>query len=335
MKNNKPFDEIFNLLTASHDEVVGLKGGVLAIGNFDGVHKGHGVVLETALNLAAAQSEPHKAVAMTFEPHPRTVFKPDAPVFRLTPRPEKSRLLAAMGLDGMVIVPFDHEFSQMTAEGFVQDLLIEKLAVSHVVVGYDFHFGRARQGSPEFLMEMGTAHGFGVSVVPAQKNDDGALVYSSSATRNCLAEGNIELANDILGYRYFVSGEVVHGRKEGRELGYPTANMALEGNNELKHGIYAVQLRVDGKVLDGVASFGRRPMFDNGPPLLETYLFDFDGDLYGKTVEVAFFKYLRGEEAFDSMQDLLDQMAIDCDNARQVLQNAEILSSIDRGLNGE
>ena len=335
MKNNNPFDEVFNLLTASHDDVARLKGGVLAIGNFDGVHKGHRVVLETALNLAASQGEQSKAVAMTFEPHPRTVFKPDAPVFRLTPRQEKSRLLTAMGLDGVVIVPFDHEFSQMAAEDFVQDLLIEKLAVSHVVVGYDFHFGKARQGSPEFLMEMGKANGFAVSVVPAQKDEEGALVYSSSAIRGCLAEGNIELANDILGYRYFVSGEVVHGRKEGREIGYPTANMALAPNNELKHGIYAVQLRVDGKVMDGVASFGRRPMFDNGPPLLETYVFDFDGDLYGKTVEVAFFKYLRGEEAFDSLQGLLDQMAIDCDNARETLQNAEILSSIERGLIGE
>ena len=335
MKNNKPFVQVLNLLTAAQDQVAGLRGGVLAIGNFDGVHKGHRVVLETALNLAAAQGRQCKAVAMTFEPHPRTVFKPDAPVFRLTPRHEKSRLMAAMGLDGVVITPFNHDFSQMEAEDFVRSLLIEKLAVSHVVVGYDFHFGRARQGSPEFLMEMGKAHGFAVSVVPAQKNNEGALVYSSSATRACLAEGNIELANDILGYHYFVAGEVVHGRKEGRELGYPTANMALEPNNELKHGIYAIQLRVDGKVMDGVASFGRRPMFDNGPPLLETYVFDFDGDLYGKNAEVAFFKFLRGEEAFDSLQGLLDQMAIDCENAREVLQNVENLSSIDRGLNSE
>ncbi|MEP1443116.1 MAG: bifunctional riboflavin kinase/FAD synthetase [Hyphomicrobiales bacterium] len=335
MKNNKPFVQVLNLLTAADDQFSGLKGGVLAIGNFDGVHKGHRVVLETALNLAATQGGQCKAIAMTFEPHPRTVFKPDAPVFRLTPRHEKSRLMAAMGLDGVVVTPFDHDFSQMEAEDFVCNLLIEKLAVSHVVVGYDFHFGRARQGSPEFLMEMGKAHGFAVSVIPAQKNDEGALVYSSSATRDCLAKGNIELANDILGYHYFVAGEVVHGRKEGRELGYPTANMALEANSELKHGIYAVQLRVDGKVMDGVASFGRRPMFDNGPPLLETYVFDFDGDLYGKNVEVAFFKYLRGEEAFDSLQALLDQMAIDCENAREVLQNAEILSSIDQSLNGE
>lgn len=335
MKNKKPFDQVLDLLTASTEQVAGLKGCVLAIGNFDGVHKGHCVVLETALNLAAAQGSQCKAVAMTFEPHPRTVFNPDVPVFRLTPRQEKSRLMAVLGLDGVVVTPFNHDFSQMTAEDFVQDLLIEKLAVSHVVVGYDFHFGKARQGSPEFLMEMGKANGFAVSVVPAQKDEKGALVYSSSATRTCLAEGNIELANDILGYHYFVSGEVVHGRKEGRELGYPTANMALAPNNELKHGIYAVQLRVDDEVMDAVASFGRRPMFDNGPPLLETYVFDFDGDLYGKTVEVAFFKYLRGEEAFDSLQGLLDQMAIDCDKSRETLQNAEILSSIDRGLKGE
>lgn len=334
MKKIKHFSEIPNLLIANSDALSALQGGIVAIGNFDGVHRGHRVVLDTALNLAASRGVLCKAIAMTFEPHPRTVFKPDAPVFRLTPRHEKNRLMAAMGMDGMVVVPFDHTFSKMSAEDFVRDLLMERLGVAHVVVGYDFHFGKGRQGSPEFLMEMGKAHGFAVSVVPAQKNDDGALVYSSTATRQFLGEGDVKAANDILGYRYFVCGEVVHGRKEGRELGYPTANMALAANSELKHGIYAVQMRVDGKLRDGVASFGRRPMFDNGPPLLETYLFDFDGDLYGRTVEVVFHDYLRGEASFDDLDGLLAQMAKDCDEARAVLKKASSLSPLDDALSG-
>ena len=327
------FAEIPNLLETSDNALAGLAGGVVAIGNFDGVHKGHRVVLETARNLATINARRISALAMTFEPHPRTVFNPSSPVFRLTPPSVKARLFKALGLQGSITVPFDRDFANMSADAFVEELLVKKLKVAHVVVGYDFHFGKGREGSPEFLMEMGAKHSFGVSIVPAQTDDAGALVFSSSTTRAYLEQGTVEQANDILGYRYFVSGEIIHGEKRGRELGYPTANMVLPTENALRHGIYAVQMRVGGKLLDGVASFGRRPTFDNGAALLETFVFDFDGDLYGKHVEVIFVKFLRGEEKFDSIDALISQMDKDSIDAQMVLKNAPTETSIDEALN--
>lgn len=332
MSKRAQFIEVNNLLQVSGEVLTQLSGGIVAVGNFDGVHKGHRVVLDTAVSLAAQQVSDMPALAMTFEPHPRTMFKPDNPVFRLTPKAAKSHLMASIGLQGMTVVPFDRSFSQMSADAFINDLLVAKLGVTHVVIGYDFHFGKDRKGSPEFLMEKGSQHGFGVTVVPVQKDDEGVLVYSSSAIRNFLADGAIAAANDILGYRYFVSSKIIHGEKRGRDLGFPTANMALAPENKFKHGIYAVQMRVDGMVHDGVASFGRRPTFDNGAPLLETFLFDFSGDLYGKTAEVAFVKFLRNEEKFDNLDALIVQMNKDCENAKSALRTAPTLTSLDDAL---
>jgi len=332
LKHPSSFIEIPDLLNASDESLARACGCVVAIGNFDGVHKGHCVVLDAAHNLAAKKNHPAPAIAMTFEPHPRTVFNPSVPVFRLTPAPIKARLFQALELQGMVVVPFDRAFSNMSADAFVQELLVDKLNVAHVVVGYDFHFGKGRQGSPEFLMAMGNRHGFGVSIVPAQKDKDGKLVYSSSATRAYLQEGAVESANTILGYRYFVRGEIIHGQKRGRDLGYPTANMALPEENDLRHGIYAVQMRVDGRILDGVASFGRRPTFDNGAPLLETFIFGFSGDLYGRNVEIVFVKFLRAEEKFDTLDALIAQMGKDSMNARLALEKALPVTSIDAAL---
>ena len=328
-----PFVEISNLLATSDSALVDLTGGVVAIGNFDGVHKGHRVVLDTAGNLATQNAHRTPAVVMTFEPHPRTVFNPSKPVFRLTPPSVKARLFKALGLQGSITELFARDFANMSADAFVEELLVKKLKVAHVVVGYDFHFGKARQGSPEFLMEMGEKHSFGVSIVPAQKDEAGDFTFSSSATRSFIEQGAIEKANNILGYRYFVSGEIIHGEKRGRTLGYPTANMVLPAENTLRHGIYAVQMRIDGKLMDGVASFGRRPTFDNGAALLETFVFDFDGDLYGSDVEIIFVKFLRGEEKFDDLDALISQMDKDCTKARLSLKNAPAVTSIDEALN--
>lgn len=333
-QNDKYFFQIDDFLSLQSSDLSFMHGGVVAIGNFDGVHKGHRVVLDTARNLATQHKQTTPALAMTFEPHPRTVFNPASPVFRLTPPDAKAELFAAIGLSGAVTIPFDIEFSQMNADAFVTDLLIEKLNVAHVVVGYDFHFGKKRAGSPEFLMEMGKEHGFGVSIVPAQRGQSGELIYSSSVIRNFLKQGDIAKANNILDYRYFVRGEVIHGEKRGRDLGYPTANMALAPENELRHGIYAVQMRVDGALYDGVASFGRRPTFDNGAPLLETFLFDFEGDLYGKTAEVVFARFLRGEEKFDNLDALIVQMDKDSLAAKTALAEASPFTAIDVVLNG-
>ncbi|MEM8797271.1 MAG: bifunctional riboflavin kinase/FAD synthetase [Pseudomonadota bacterium] len=332
----RSFVNVPDLLAAGHNGSpsvpVHLKHAVVAIGNFDGVHRGHQAVLQTACNLAASGDEGAFAAAMTFEPHPRTIFNPQAPVFRLTPLPVKERLMQALGLGGLFVVPFSKDFSAMPASAFVDDILVDRLDVAHVVIGYDFHFGKGREGTPEFLMASGKAHGFGVTVVPAQRDATGAVVYSSSETRRLLADGEIAKANTILGYRYSVTGEIIHGEKRGRDLGYPTANMALQPQSELRHGIYAVRMRIDGALHDGVASFGRRPTFDNGAPLLETFVFDYSGDLYGKTVDVVFEKFLRGEEKFDSIEALIAQMDRDSANARKALAESAPLTAIDEAL---
>ncbi|MEP0519916.1 MAG: bifunctional riboflavin kinase/FAD synthetase [Hyphomicrobiales bacterium] len=305
------------------------KGGLVVIGNFDGVHAGHRVVLQHALGLSAGALP---VFALTFEPHPRTVFQPENPVFRLSPVAEKAALLKACGLSGVVNWPFTHSFASLSAEEFVDNILLGYFGVSHVVVGYDFHFGKGREGSPSFLLEAGKARGFGVTVVPRVNLPDG-LAVSSSAIREHLAAGSISAANTELGYRWFVSAEVVHGEKRGRELGYPTANMQLSSATELAHGIYAVSIRrADGTLYNGVASYGRRPQFDNGAPLLESFLFGFSQDLYGETLTITFHEYLRGEARFESVEQLVAQMDNDSKQARDILQRAKPLSELDARL---
>ncbi|NBN64468.1 bifunctional riboflavin kinase/FAD synthetase [Microvirga tunisiensis] len=303
-----------------------LKGGVVAIGNFDGVHRGHRIVLEQAMDIARAAGAP--VYAMTFEPHPRTVFNPDAPVFRLTPRQAKAAVMEAFGLDGVLVLPFTRDFAGLAASDFVERILISSLGIRHAVTGHDFHFGKGRAGTPDFLRQSGAAHGFGVTIVAAETDEGGAII-SSSRIRAALAEGDIALANGLLGYRWFVEAEVRHGEKRGRDLGYPTANLRLADNCPLRHGIYAVRVLVDGKPVDGVASYGRRPTFDNGAPLLEVFLFDFSGDLYGKVLRVSLVSYLRPEERFDSIEALIAQMDRDSAEARAALAAMQPLSPLD------
>ena len=305
-----------------------LRGGVVAIGNFDGVHRGHQAVLQRALDEAAKRSAP--ALVLTFEPHPRTVFRPDTPLFVLTPPPVKARLLAAVGFDAVVEQPFTREFASLSAESFITDVLEHKLGVSHAVTGFDFHFGKDRQGGPAYLMAAGERHGFGVTLVDAFR-DEGADVVSSSRIRTLLSQGDLGEANGLLGYRFTVQCEVTGGQKLGRTLGFPTANMALSPSFGPKQGIYAVRFRrADGTLHDGVASFGRRPTVDdNGAPLLETFLFDFSGDLYGETCSVSFFGYLRGEEKFDGLDALAAQMKRDEAEARALLASVRPLSGLD------
>jgi riboflavin kinase / FMN adenylyltransferase len=303
-------------------------GGVAAIGNFDGVHRGHQIVLQKALVLAAALGKP--AIVLTFEPHPRTVFQPDQPVFRLTPPRLKSEILSAMGFSAVIEQKFDTDFAGISADAFVHDILIGGLGVSHVVTGFDFHFGKNRQGGPAYLMAAGEKEGFKVTLVDAYR-DEGGGVISSSRIRDHLAEADTAGAAGLLGYRYVAEAPVIEGKKLGRTLGYPTANMALAPETRLAHGIYAVRFRrADGTVRDGVASFGRRPtVISDGAPLLETFVFDFDGDLYGETCAVSFFGYLRPELKFDGLGPLMDQMKRDEQEARALLAGVRPLSALD------
>ena len=291
-------------------------GAVIAIGNFDGVHRGHQAVLSAAH--AAAEHHGAPLVAMTFEPHPRTFFAPGKPVFRLTPAAAKAARLAAEGVDGTLVLPFDSELAAMSADDFVRDIMIGRLAIRHAVTGYDFHFGHKRQGTPDYLVRAGVANDFGVTLVSRFGDAQGAV--SSSRVRECLAKCDVVGANGLLGWDWSVIATVRTGDRRGRELGFPTANMALDPACDLAHGIYAVcYQRENGERYQGVASFGRRPVFDNGPPLLETYLFGFEGDLYGEAGLVTFKAWLRPEEKFAGVEELVAQMKLDADMARAAL----------------
>ncbi|SOC34979.1 riboflavin kinase/FMN adenylyltransferase [Rhizobium subbaraonis] len=308
-----------------------LRGGVVAIGNFDGVHRGHQSVLQRALDIATERGVP--ALLLTFEPHPRTVFRPDQPVFRLTPAPLKARILEGMGFAAVIEYPFNRQFSQMSAADFVRQVLVEWLHAGHVVTGFDFHFGNAREGGPAFLIASGQKHGFGVTLVDAFR-DEAAEVISSSRIRALLSDGEVTEAAGLLGYRYSVEAEVIGGKQLGRTLGFPTANMQLPPEVALRTGIYAVRFRrADGTLYDGVASFGRRPTVDsNGAPLLETFVFDFAGDLYGEICSVTFFEHLRDELKFDGLDALVVQMKRDAEEARALLAGIRPLGAIDAKL---
>lgn len=306
------------------DVPAALTGGTVAIGNFDGVHRGHQSVLSAALD------GPSPALALTFEPHPRAFFGGKA-IFRLTPEEEKARLVTAFGLAACVVAPFDGALAALTADAFIEEVLVRRLAARHVVVGHDFKFGAKRSGSAETLAEAGRRHGFKVTIVPAYA--DGDTVISSSRIRTLLAEGEVAAAGALLGYRYQVRGPVRHGEKRGRTLGYPTANLALAPENELRHGIYAVRAEAAGRWHDGVASFGRRPTFDNGAPLLETFIFDFKGDLYDKPLTVTLVKFQRPELKFDGLDALVAQMDRDSADARAALAGLAPLSALDRAVN--
>ena len=305
-----------------------LKGGVIAIGNFDGVHRGHQSVLNRALDIARSRNAP--ALVLTFEPHPRTVFNPDKPVFRLTPAPVRAQVLEAMGFHSVIEYPFDREFASRSAEDFVRSILVDWLGATEVVTGFDFHFGKGREGGPAFLMEAGKRNGFGVTLVDAFR-DEGAEVVSSSRIRGLLAKGDVAQAAGLLGYRFTVEAEVIKGQQLGRTLGYPTANMALAPEAELKPGIYAVRLRrPDGSLHDGVASFGYRPtVTEDGAPLLETFVFDFSGDLYGEHCRVSFFGHLRDELKFTGLEPLVEQIRKDEDEARALLSGVAPLGPLD------
>lgn len=293
------------------------KGAVVALGNFDGVHLGHRALLLEAKRLAGELKRPF--AALVFEPYPREFFRPKDEPFRLTTFRSKARLLSELGLEILFVLTFDGQMASMPAQDFVLEVLVNELAATHVVVGKDFRFGKGRAGDVAVLGYMGEMEGFGTTVF-APVFGDGNAKISSSDIRVALKAAKPDEAARLLGHWWRVEGHVAQGEKRGRTLGFPTANLKLEHVLHPAFGIYAVRAHLpDGRVLDGAANFGVRPMFAVESPLLEVHVFDFDGDLYGALLAVEFIAYLRPEEKFETLDALRAQIAKDCDQARRML----------------
>ncbi|MFO1152535.1 MAG: bifunctional riboflavin kinase/FAD synthetase [Rhodospirillales bacterium] len=298
-----------------------VRGAAVAIGNFDGVHLGHREVIAEAGRIARAAGRPW--AVLTLEPHPRSVFTPDSPPFRLTPLPVKARLVETIGADVFVVVPFDLEFAKLAPRAFVETVIVGGLGARHVVCGHDFAFGHGRRGTPEMLLWMGDEFDFGFTCVHEVRNGDGEP-YSSTRVRQYLQAANPQAAAQLLGRPFEIEGIVVNGERRGRQLGYPTANVGLGEYLRPAFGIYAVEAgwADDGGRMrwrPGVANLGVRPTFGAEDPLLEVHVFDFDGDLYGRTLSTRVRHYLRPEKKFDAIEPLQAQMAEDCARARALL----------------
>ncbi|MEO7247026.1 MAG: bifunctional riboflavin kinase/FAD synthetase [Novosphingobium sp.] len=298
-----------------------LKGGIVALGNFDGFHLGHQAVVGEAIAWARAEGRP--AIIATFDPHPVRFFKPDAEPFRLTTLDQRQDLFAAAGADAMLVIEFGADVANMTAREWIERELCSHLGAVGVVTGEDFTFGKGRLGNPAVLSAI--AAEFGVETRAVGPVDDASGPVSSSRIRQALKAGDCAEAARMLTRPFAIRGSVQHGDKNGRLLGFPTANLEMGTYLRPRYGIYAVRGYLpDAKtgqvrVLDGAANLGVRPSFDPPRELLEPHFFDFDGDLYGQEIEVAFHQFLRGEAKFDSMDALMAQMERDCDAARAVL----------------
>ena len=294
-----------------------LRGGVVALGNFDGFHLGHQAVVREAVEWARSEGRP--AIVATFDPHPVRHFAPHVPPFRLTTLEQRAELFAAAGADAMLVFHFDHELAGTTAEDFILRLLGEQIGAAGVVTGEDFTFGKDRGGDIAVLRETGARAGIAARALGPVL--DGGRPVSSSRIRDALKAGEDEEAARLLTRPFAIRGTVIHGDKRGREIGYPTANMELGAYLRPRFGIYAVTGRIvaTGQPLNGAASIGIRPMFDPPKELLEPYFFDFSGDLYGQEIEVALHHFLRPEMKFDSIAALQAQMAEDCDEAQRIL----------------
>jgi len=305
-----------------YDDVPGsLRGAVVAIGNFDGVHRGHRALIAEARLQAEARKVP--LLVMSFEPHPQEFFKPSDESFRLTPLRAKARLLADLGVDALFALTFDSDLARMTPQDFVQKVLIDGLGIAAAVVGHDFEFGKGRSGNLAVLAYMGEMEGLAVTAFDTV-TAGGDEKISSTLIRRLLKEGKPQEAARLLGHWWAVEARVEHGDARGREMGFPTANMRLGHCLAPAFGIYAVRVaivdndRVVGRH-DGVANFGIRPMYKVSVPLMETHLFDFSGDLYGKYLSVELVAFLRSEAKFDNLQALIDQIAKDAAAARDIL----------------
>ncbi|MEP3052184.1 MAG: bifunctional riboflavin kinase/FAD synthetase [Erythrobacter sp.] len=294
-----------------------LRGAIIALGNFDGFHRGHQAVAGEAINWAHAEGRP--SIIATFDPHPVRFFKPDVPPFRLTTLEQRQELYLAAGATAMLVFHFDGELAGTSAEDFITKILVERFGAHGVVTGGDFTFGQGAKGNVELLQNHGGQHGLQSRVVEAVRG--GGKVVSSSCIRDALREGEPELAAELLTRPFSIRGIVEHGDKRGREIGYPTANLVIDKYLRPKYGIYAVTGKVlaTGEALIGAANIGVRPHFAPPKELLEPHFFDFSGDLYGQEIEIAFHHFLRGEAKFGSVEELVAQMDKDCEEARRLL----------------
>ncbi|MBK19770.1 MAG: riboflavin biosynthesis protein RibF [Rhodospirillaceae bacterium] len=299
------------------------RGAAVALGNFDGVHLGHQTVIREMI--AIADSQGISSAAMTFNPHPRKFFQPDAPLFEMTPAYAKSRHIETLGLDLHYVMPFDQEFSALEASTFIETVLVKGLGVRHIVAGYDFVFGKGRKGDVTLLAEGGKEHGFGVTITSAVTAENGTP-YSSTVIREHIREGRPREAADLLGRAWEIEGEVMTGDQRGRQIGFPTANVDPGTYIMPALGVYAVWAGItDGPDTEwhkAVVNVGRRPTFDGEGITVETHLFDFEGDLYGKVLRVAFVDFIRPEMKFDGFEEIKAQIAADCVKSREILDAA-------------
>jgi len=308
-----------DVVTGWRDVPAQAKGGVLAIGNFDGVHRGHQAVLGRAHDLARASGR--RSGAVVFEPHPREFFAPDQPFFRLTPLPVKLELLAALGLDETFVIDFGPELSSLSAETFATEVVAKGLGASHVVVGYDFTYGKGRTGTPTELAALGAKLGYGADILEAVAND--GMIFSSSQVREHLRRGEMAEAAEQLGYWWRVRGRVERGAGRGKGLGFPTVNLPLALGQDIAHGIYAVRVEHKGRRYHAAGYVGPRPTFGGGQPVLEAFLLDFAGDLYGEEIEVEFIERHRADATYANGEALAAQMGEDCNRARAALAKLE------------
>lgn len=293
-----------------------LRGNIMALGNFDGFHRGHQAVIGHAVARARAEGRP--AIVGTFDPHPMHLFRPDAPPFGLTTLDQRARLFAAAGADAMLVFSFTPELAAMSAPEFAR-FLVENRGATGVVTGQDFTFGKGRSGNVYSLADLGAELGMVAETVPPITDAAGEII-SSSRIRNALKAGDCATATRLLTRPFAIEGEVRHGDKLGRSIGFPTANLDLNAYVRPAYGIYAVRgLLPDGRMLDGAANLGIRPSFDPPKELLEPHFFDFAEDLYGQRIEVQLIAYLRPEAKYETLDALTAQIARDCEAARQIL----------------
>ncbi len=303
------------LIRSLIDTPKSLKGAVIALGNFDGLHLGHQAILEQTLALAKSLNAP--AAVMSFEPHPREFFKPDAPKLRLMRTREKITALRKMKFDALFLPHFNAALAATSAEDFIKNTLCGQLKARHIITGDNFCFGKNRGGDSTFLALTATEMGFGYSAMAAVEQEQKTV--SSSAIRGALADGNPALAKLLLGSPFFISGHVAHGDKRGRTIGFPTANIALKNLFIPKLGVYAVRAHIGDNVIDGVANLGVRPTFSGTQPRLETHLFDFNEDIYGQSIRIELLAFIRAEQRFASLDEMTAQLKADSATAKLLL----------------